>query len=397
VSPATATIEPACPEEAKLGERPPERRLVVDRATVASIEPGVWDGVAARTSWATPFSRHGFHRAWWDAYSDNAHEETVVVRDADASPDAAPVAIVPLMHRHRVEPNDVILRTTIRHTDEPDITRLPPHAKVVYFGASYHADYATILAAPEDLPDVAAAVADYLTAGDDEPGFDMPWDAVDLRRLRCGDPAGEAMRVALEERSAVQRWRVTVEREDVCPVATFPDGGMEDYLNSLDKKARHEIRRKLRRAEEQGPIALVESTEPLADLDQFIELHQKRWGEDGLFPDTPGGEQSRGFARRLFELFDPGELQLFFLDVGGQRIAAGIAMADAETCFYYNAGIDPAAKDLSPGVVLVERLAEWAIATGRRRLDFLRGDEGYKYTWGAEDEPIQRLLVRRTS
>ena len=30
-----------------------------------------------------------------------------------------------------------------------------------------------------------------------------------------------------------------------------------------------------------------------------------------------------------------------------------------------------------------------------RRLDFLRGDEGYKYEWGAMDEPIQRLLVRR--
>ncbi len=32
---------------------------------------------------------------------------------------------------------------------------------------------------------------------------------------------------------------------------------------------------------------------------------------------------------------------------------------------------------------------------GVRRLDFLRGDEPYKYDWGAVDEPIQRLLVRR--
>jgi CelD/BcsL family acetyltransferase involved in cellulose biosynthesis len=28
-------------------------------------------------------------------------------------------------------------------------------------------------------------------------------------------------------------------------------------------------------------------------------------------------------------------------------------------------------------------------------MDFLRGDESYKYQWGAVDEPIQRLLVRR--
>jgi CelD/BcsL family acetyltransferase involved in cellulose biosynthesis len=36
-----------------------------------------------------------------------------------------------------------------------------------------------------------------------------------------------------------------------------------------------------------------------------------------------------------------------------------------------------------------------ALAAGVRRLDFLRGDEPYKYDWGAVDEPIQRLLVRR--
>jgi CelD/BcsL family acetyltransferase involved in cellulose biosynthesis len=29
-------------------------------------------------------------------------------------------------------------------------------------------------------------------------------------------------------------------------------------------------------------------------------------------------------------------------------------------------------------------------------MDFLRGNEPYKYEWGARDEPIQRLLVRRS-
>ena len=38
---------------------------------------------------------------------------------------------------------------------------------------------------------------------------------------------------------------------------------------------------------------------------------------------------------------------------------------------------------------------ERAIAAGKRRLDFLRGDEPYKYEWGAVDEPIERIVVRR--
>ena len=38
-----------------------------------------------------------------------------------------------------------------------------------------------------------------------------------------------------------------------------------------------------------------------------------------------------------------------------------------------------------------------AIELGRTRLDFLRGNEPYKYEWGAVDEPIERLLVQRTA
>jgi CelD/BcsL family acetyltransferase involved in cellulose biosynthesis len=57
--------------------------------------------------------------------------------------------------------------------------------------------------------------------------------------------------------------------------------------------------------------------------------------------------------------------------------------------------VDPDARELSPGVVLVERLIRRALERGQRRFDFLRGDESYKYEWGGADEPIQRLLVRR--
>ena len=89
-------------------------------------------------------------------------------------------------------------------------------------------------------------------------------------------------------------WTLNVEREDVCPVVTLPAGvDMDGYLATLGKKERHEIRRKVRRAEAVGEIRLDDSTDPLADLEAFIDLHQKRWGADGLFPDTPGGAQSR--------------------------------------------------------------------------------------------------------
>jgi CelD/BcsL family acetyltransferase involved in cellulose biosynthesis len=397
VTPIKLDAEPACPDgvlpEPVVGASPwPGGRLHAERRRVADIPETAWNTLVARTPWATPFSGWAFQRAWWDAYGTNAHEETLLV--CANGPDLdTPVAIVPLMHRHEVEPSDALTRTTIRHGATMELTPVEPTATAVFFGASYHADYATILAAPLDLPAVAEAIADRLsnTLGRHR------WDVVDLRRLRCGDPASDALARAFGAREMAEGWTLNVEREDVCPVVTLPEGAdMDGYLGTLGKKERHEIRRKVRRAEAVGEVRLDDSTDPLADLDAFIELHQKRWGDLGLFPDTPGGAQSRVFARRLFELHGvDGPLRLTFLTVGGRRIGAGIHFETADGYLYYNAGIDPDARDLSPGVLMVYAYVRRALAAGKRRIDFLRGNEPYKYEWGAVDEPIQRLLVRR--
>jgi len=392
--------EPACPGPTSTVEAPPpptaKPAVHVERRRVTDISREAWDALAARNPWATPFSGWAFQRAWWDAYGSNAHDETLTVC-RDDQPDA-PIAIVPLMHRHEVEPTDAETRTTMRHGADLPLTPVEPTAAAVFFGASYHADYATILAAPHDLPLVAETLAAHL-ASEGSIGS-HGWDVVDLRRVRCGDPAGDALAAAFRARESAERWTLTVEREDVCPVVTLPDGAgatdLDTYLATLGKKERHEIRRKVRRAEAIGPIALEDATDPLADLDAFIELHQKRWGALGLFPDTPGGDQSRRFARRLFELNGAdGSLRLAFLRVGERRIAAGIHFETPDGYLYYNAGIDPDARELSPGVLMVHAYVRRALETGRRRLDLLRGDEPYKYEWGAKDEPIQRILVRR--
>ena len=372
---------------------PSGRSLRVERSTIAHIAPSTWDALAARTPWATPFSGWAFQRAWWDAYGANAHEETLVLARADAPPDAEPIAIAPLMHRHEVEPQDALTHTTMRHGADVELTPVRPTATAVFLGAAYHADYATILAAPADLPAVADALADYLTTPSDR----RPWDVVDLRRLRCGDPAADALAAAFGARAIPEGWTLDVEREDVCPVVTLPaEADLEGYLDTLGKKERHEIRRKVRRAVGVGEIRLDDAADPLADLGTFIELHQKRWGSDGLFPETSGGAQSRVLFQRLFELHgSDGPLRLTFLSVGGRRIAAGVHFETADGYLYYNAGVDPDARDLSPGVLMVHAYVARAIAAGIRRLDFLRGNEPYKYEWGAVDEPIQRLLVRR--
>ena len=391
-----------------------DRPLAAERRAFSDIDAAVWDELAARNPWATPFSSWAFHRAWWDAYGENVHDETLVVVDPGAADPSRPVAIVPLMDRHVVEPSDAATQTTIRHADPATLTPVPPAACAVYFGASYHADYATVLADPADLPRAAEALATAFAHGAvtppptaADPDHPEPWAAIDLRRLRFGDPAAAALATAFGNHEMAEGWTLNIEREDVCPVVSIPAGtDLEGFLSGLGKKERHEIRRKVRRAEGAGDVELTESADPVADLDAFIDLHQARWAERGLFPPTPGGDQSRHFIRRLFELFAARgdanaaagwSIHLGFLTVAGRRIAAEIHFETRDSVLYYNAGVDPEARDYSPGVVLLERLVRRAIDRGKSRFDLLRGNEPYKYEWGAIDEPIQRVLVRRTS
>lgn len=369
--------------------------LHVERRPFDAIPRSTWDELAAQNPWATPFSSWAFHRAWWDAYGASAHDQTLIVCAAQA---AEPVAIVPLMHRHEVEETDAATASKLRGVASSPLTPVSPTAKAVFFGASYHSDYATILGSPAHLDALADALAAHLAGPEpSDPDHPTDWDAIDLRRMRCGDPTADALAAAFGAREITEGWTLNLEREDVCPVVQLvPGTPFDDYLATLDKKSRHEIRRKIRRAEASGAINFERAADPLAELDTFIDMHQGKWGGDGLFPPTPGGDASRLFLRRWFEETGPdGAVELHFLSVGERRVAAGILVDDGDRLMFWNAGVDAEARDLSPGVLLAARCIQLALERGRTAFDFLRGNEPYKYEWGAVDEPIQRLLVRR--
>ena len=345
-----------------------------------------WDRLLTATPTATPFSRWTFHRAWWDAYGETAHDEYLVV----CGPDGDEIrGIVPLMHRHEVEPTDAHTHTVLRE-HAPRCRVVDGEAFAVMFGASYHADYATILASPEHVTDVAEVAARGIdTQSADDLDGHQPWDVVDLRRLRAIDPALPALEAA---------WHTTREEEDVCPVVTVRGDTWDEYLATLDKKARHEIRRKMRRAAAIGELSIEIGPPTEEAIEDFIDLHNKRFGEDGLFPDNEGGRRSLQFIRRLAELEraeNDGVMHVARVRSGGRLVYVLIAFDDGQTVYMYNGGIDPEAVNTSPGVTGAGLYFHDRIEAGRRRFDFLRGQERYKYEWGAEDEPIYRVLVER--
>lgn len=191
-------------------------------------------------------------------------------------------------------------------------------------------------------------------------------------------------------------FEVTLRPQEVCPVIQLPDS-FESYLESLDKKQRHEARRKLRRAEsaEEG-IAwyiLSPSDDLDAALETFLALMAASHPEKAAFL-----QDARN--RTFFKLIMPrlaacGWLQLAFLTVGGVPIAAYLNFDYDNRILVYNSGLQPEGyAHLSGGIVLLLYLIEHAIQNGRREFDFLRGNEEYKYRMGGQDRPVIEIKAR---
>lgn len=183
-------------------------------------------------------------------------------------------------------------------------------------------------------------------------------------------------------------------RVDRSRLITSPRLGLpstfEAYVQSLGKKERHELRRKIRRLENatHASFRWASDAERAAALDRFFELHRLSRGEKADFM-TPAVER---FFRDIADTLAPlGRLRLGVLRAHDEDAAVLFAFAYRGTLALYNAAYDPALASLSIGIVS----HAWAIreAIGERfdTYDLLRGDEPYKYDLGATDRWLGRL------
>ena len=90
-----------------------------------------------------------------------------------------------------------------------------------------------------------------------------------------------------------------------------------------------------------------------------------------------------------------GWLQLAFIEVNGQKAAGYLNFDYMNHIWVYNSGLDFKYGELSPGWVLLGYLLEWANEHQRKYFDFMRGDEQYKYRFGAVDRQVMRVTLRK--
>ena len=321
---------------------------------------GEWDALVERSHTNGPFLRYDYQKLWWDARGGGewptANLVLVIAREADRL-----VGIAPLFH-------------TPDHQGKP---------RLMIVGSVEVSDYLDLVAEPQDMPAFAAGLLEFLKLAS------LPeWAGLDLYNILDNSPSLGA----LKEAASSLGWHAEETRAYHCPYIPIP-GDWEAYLAGIDKKQRHEIRRKMRRlrdSEVPNRWYLVEDASTLeAEIDGFFALMEQDENKARFL--TP---MMREFMRANIRwAFEHQLLFLAFLEIKGEKAAGYLAYDYLNRLWVYNSGINRTCIEYSPGWVLLGDILKWCNDSHREAFDFLRGDEEYKYRFGAVDRFVMRLTI----
>ena len=308
-----------------------------------------WQAFVEQSATASIFVTPRWQEVWWQQFGGNAELCLFHV-----GPEHAPLGFAPLMRSG----------DTLRFIGDSDLF-------------DYH-DFVRGPGAPEDFYD---ALADCLR--------NESWRSLVLTSLVESSPTLELLPGRLRDMGC----DVVVEVEDVVPGLDLP-ASWEDYLGGLRKKDRHELRRKLRRLDDEGPHRLVETTSAslVQDAGLFLDLMRESMEEkrDFMVPD-----REAFFRHAMADAQDAGWLRLFFLELRGERVAAALCFDLAGRRLLYNSGYRLAKQANSVSLLLKALTIQQAIEEGLHYYDFLRGGEQYKFHLGAHRVELFRLQAVR--
>lgn len=323
-----------------------------------------WNNLLACCSAShVPFLRHEYLLAWWNGLGGGEWKDgelfTVIARN---------------------ENNELIGAAPLFYT-----TNKAGQSALMLLGSIEISDYLDFVVRIPDLPDYCNSLFDYL-AGNQAPA----WQVLDLYNIPEDSPTLAALRLAANSHD----WRYSQERLQPCPYIPLP-GDWETYLAGIDKKQRHEIRRKMRRAEEADPpvrwYIVREGNNLEEEIEAFLDLMAQD-PEKERFLDDSMRLQMRSVMQAAFQA---GWLQLAFLEAGEKKAAAYLNFDYSSHIWVYNSGLDFGYRELSPGWVLLGHLLKWANDNHRQAFDFMRGDEDYKYRFGGVNRYIVRATIQR--
>lgn len=315
-----------------------------------------WNALLAESISNSPFLRHEYLRAWWETRGGGEWAggglAIVTAREGGKLAGIAPLFLI--------------------------------EERLLLLGCIEISDLLDIIVRPGDLPAFSGGLLEFLACS-----IPDDWKLLDLYNL----PEASSTLPALKAEAEKRGWTYSQETLQPSPYIPLP-GDFETYLAGIDKKQRHEVRRKMRRAEEYEEHVrwyIVEDKAMLdAETDAFMSLMAYDPSKAKFLTDAMRVQ----FHISVRAAYNNGWLQLAFMEVDGVKAAGYLNFDYDNRIWVYNSGIDRRFMDLSPGWVLLAHLLEWANRNKRSEFDFMRGGEDYKYRFGGVNRFVVRVNIK---
>ncbi|MFC2014845.1 GNAT family N-acetyltransferase [Chloroflexota bacterium] len=187
-------------------------------------------------------------------------------------------------------------------------------------------------------------------------------------------------------------YEVTSQPEDVTVELDLPST-WEEYLEILTKKQRHEVRRKLRRLPEAGK-AEFRVVEDRAGIENVMDTFLRMFIESRSDKASYMTDQKESFFRALADtLTESRLLRLGILELDTIPTAM-IMYFNYNDCIYlYNSGYEPKYDSLSVGLLSKVLSIRESIQEGKKKYDFLKGNEAYKYHLGGKEITLSNCQI----
>ncbi|HVS39272.1 MAG TPA: GNAT family N-acetyltransferase [Gemmataceae bacterium] len=252
-------------------------------------------------------------------------------------------------------------------------------------------EYLNVTAERGAEPIVAAAFVEALRAG-----VWGSWDEIVLPRMD-GEAAMTGLLLDAFRRAGLDAEITTTA---AAPYILLPPT-WDAYLKQMSSNDRRLVVHSLRDFEAwaggESQLHRAASPTELAEGLRILKaLHAMRWRKNG----QTGAFYSRRFSAfhdaATAELLREGSLELLWLTVRGEAVAAVYNIIWNNKVYFYQSGrkTDFPPK-VRPGVVLLAHAIRGAIDAGRREFDFLAGDLQYKRQMSLTSRPLVQIRVAR--
>ncbi|HWB20017.1 MAG TPA: GNAT family N-acetyltransferase [Phycisphaerales bacterium] len=247
----------------------------------------------------------------------------------------------------------------------------------VHFAGNPVADYNGMVCKPELEDSVIRTLSSHILDH-------MRWDLLQFKDI--ADPRIDR----LAEHLKAAGCGVRLGEGLCCPYIKLPPT-WEDFLSQhLSYESRSSLRRKLRKAEKRFTFGPLNDADPNAAIAALMQMAVSRTREE---PDP----HLNCHTPILTWCVKYHVADVFMLRDGNTPVAGIAAMIDPKTNAFGSlvTAFDESLSEFSPGRVVNALWIKYAIEHGIRIIDFLRGEESYKFQFGAEKKYTRHVWVYR--